>query len=140
MKAFLSLFTRRRPRPLLSQTTQALLSPFSYAPTLPRSHAHHALLLLLLCPLLSAHAAVRFDVFLGYDGILPEASWFPLAFEVQNDGPAFVGVVEISPGQYSQSQTRLVTVELPTGTMKRFVVPVFSPSRHGYNYNWNVRL
>src|SRR5436305_1655684 len=24
--------------------------------------------------------------------------------------------------------------------MKRFVVPVFSPSRYGYNYNWNVRL
>src|SRR6266480_3078351 len=97
MKAFFSLLTRprRRPRPraLRSPNNPPFFSPFPHAPTLPRSHAPHALLLL-LCSLLSAHAAVRFDVFLGYDGILPEASWFPLAFEVQNDGPPFVGVVE----------------------------------------------
>ena len=95
-------------------------------------------LLLLLCSLASARAMVRFDVFLGYDGILPEASWFPVSFEVQNDGPSFTGVVEISPGQFNQSQTRLMTVELPTGTMKRFVVPAYSSSR--FTYNWNARL
>src|SRR2546423_15271171 len=94
--------------------------------------------ILLFCSLASAGAMVRFDVFLGYDGILPEASWFPVSFEVQNDGPSFTGVVEISPGQFNQSQTRLMTVELPTGTMKRFIVPVYSSSR--FTYNWSARL
>lgn len=93
------------------------------------------LFLLFVAP---AMAAVRFDVFLGYDGILPEASWFPVSFEIQNDGPSFNGVIEISPGQFNGSQTRLITVELPTQTMKRFVVPVYSAAR--YTYNWNARL
>src|SRR6266699_1938439 len=94
--------------------------------------------LLLLISLASMQAAVRFDVFLGYDGILPEASWFPVSFEVQNDGAPFTAVVEIAPGQFNQNQTRLMTVELPTGTMKRFVIPVFSASR--FTYNWSARL
>src|SRR6266852_791938 len=58
--------------------------------------------LLLLASATPVRAAVRFDVFLGYDGILPEASWFPVSFEVQNDGPSFTGVVEVSPGQFDQ--------------------------------------
>src|SRR5262249_30447674 len=62
----------------------------------------------------------------------------PVAFEVQNDGPSFAATVEISPGQFNQGQSRLTTVELPTGTMKRFVIPVYSASR--FNYNWNARL
>jgi len=97
-----------------------------------------AVFLLVLASLAPARALVRFDVFLGYDGILPEASWFPVSFEVQNDGAPFIGTVEISPGQFNQSQTRLMTVELPTGTTKRFVIPVFSASR--YTYNWSARL
>src|SRR2546425_8808126 len=87
---------------------------------------------LLLASLAPARAMVRFDVFLGYDGIMPEASWFPVAFEIQNDGPSFTGMVEISPGQFNQNQTRLMAVELPTGTMKRFVVPVYSANRYSY--------
>src|ERR1043166_7739066 len=94
--------------------------------------------LILIGSIASVSAAVRFDVFLGYDGILPEASWFPVSFEVQNDGPSFTGVVEISPGQFNQGQSRLMTVALPTQTMKRFVVPVYSSSR--FAYSWNARL
>src|SRR3954453_3263798 len=67
--------------------------------------------LILIGSIASVGAAVRFDVFLGYDGILPEASWFPVSFEVQNDGPSFTGVVEISPGQFDQGQSRLTTVD-----------------------------
>jgi len=94
--------------------------------------------LILIGSIASVSAAVRFDVFLGYDGILPEASWFPVSFEVQNDGPSFTGVVEISPGQFNQGQSRLMTVDLPSQTMKRFVVPVYSSSR--FAYSWNARL
>ena len=50
-----------------------------------------AVFLLVLASLAPARALVRFDVFLGYDGILPEASWFPVSFEVQNDGAPFIG-------------------------------------------------
>ena len=82
-------------------------------------------------------AALQFDVFLGYDGIVPEASWFPITCEVRNDGPSFSAYFEISSGQFNDSQIRRVPLELPTNTRKRVVVPVFSSSRHG---NWNFRL
>ena len=93
--------------------------------------------LLLFGLLSSAGAAVRFDAFVGHDGIVPEASWFPVTFEVYNDGPSFTGMVEISPNQY-QSQRRFAVVEFPTGTLKRFSIPAFSASR--YNYSWTARL
>lgn len=97
-----------------------------------------AVLYLILLVGLSAQAALQFDVFLGYDGIVPEASWFPVVCEVKNDGPSFTGTVEIEGGSYSQGQTRRLVVELPTGTLKRFVIPVFAASR-GYS-SWDVRL
>src|SRR5881394_609419 len=65
-----------------------------------------------------SNAAVRFDVFLGYDGVVPEASWFPITCEINNDGPSFKGIVEITP-DYGGGQTRREVVELPTGTLKR---------------------
>ncbi|MDB6065354.1 MAG: hypothetical protein JWR26_1562 [Pedosphaera sp.] len=85
-----------------------------------------------------AKAAIQFDVFLGYDFIVPEATWFPIVCEVKNDGPAFTGVIEVSSGSFNQSQTRRVVVELPTGTLKRLVIPVFSTAR--YQSSWDVRL
>ena len=53
-----------------------------------------------------ATAAVRFDVFLGHDQIVPEASWFPITFEVFNDGAPFMGLVEVTPGNYDSTHTR----------------------------------
>ena len=85
-----------------------------------------------------AEAAVRFDVFVGYDGIVPQGSWFPVVFDVANDGPSFVGRVEISPGQFNENQTRYMAVELPTGTTKRFVIPVHSSS--SFMFGWTARL
>ncbi len=79
----------------------------------------------------SARAALQFDVFLGYDGIVPEASWFPMVCEVKNDGPTFTGTVELTSD--NQSQTRRMTVELPTGTLKRLVLPVFS-----FGCRWSI--
>ncbi len=100
------------------------------------------LLLWLLCigggGSISARAALQFDVFMGYDGVVPEASWFPVICEVKNDGPSFTALFELSPGVYNQSQNRTMVVELPTGTLKRFVVPAFSTTR--YNSLWNARL
>ena len=95
-----------------------------------------------LCLVLSlggnVRAALRFDVFLGHDQIVPEASWFPITFEVFNDGAPFMGLVEVSPGNYDSSHTRVLAVELPTGTTKRFTIPAFSSAR--YVGGWNVRL
>jgi hypothetical protein len=85
----------------------------------------------------SSRAAMQFDVFLGYDGVVPEASWFPIVCEVKNDGPSFTGTVEVKGG-YNQDQTLLMSVELPTGTLKRFVLPVFASGR-GYSA-WDVQL
>ncbi len=97
--------------------------------------------LLLLCCLTPppALAAIQFDVFLGYDGIVPEASWFPVVCEVKNDGPTFNGVVELSGGgMFDQSLAIRLPVELPTGTLKRLVIPVFASMR-GTGV-WTVRL
>jgi hypothetical protein len=86
----------------------------------------------------TSRAAVRFDVFLGHDQIVPEASWFPITFEVFNDGAPFMGLVEVTPGNYDSSHTRTMEIELPTGTLKRFTMPAFGSSR--YIGGWNARL
>ena len=87
---------------------------------------------------LTARAALQFDVFLGYDGIVRQASWFPVVCEIKNDGPPFVGTVELDGGRFNQDQVRRAVVELPTGTLKRFVIPVFSTTA-GFG-GWDVRL
>src|ERR1017187_276994 len=78
---------------------------------------------------LTLRAVLQFDVFLGYDWIVPQASWFPVVCEIKNDGPPFVGTVELDGGRFNQGQTRRAVVELPTGTLKRFVLPVFATTR-----------
>src|SRR5437870_3596818 len=67
----------------------------------------------------NAPSAVRLDVFVGHDGIITQGGFFPVTFEVFNDGPAFNGLLELTPGQFGQGQVRQVAVELPTGTLKR---------------------
>lgn len=102
-------------------------------------------LLFALGSLLSAQAALQFDVFLGFDagggtlgGFVPEASWFPVVCEIKNDGPTFKGTIELEGGAYNQGQLRRLEVELPTGTLKRVVIPMFAAAR-GYT-SWNARL
>ena len=102
-------------------------------------------LLIVLCTLGSARAALQFDVFLGFDagggmlgGFVPEASWFPVVCEIKNDGPGFKGTIELQGGAYNQGQLRRLEVELPTGTLKRVVIPMFASAR-GYT-SWNARL
>jgi hypothetical protein len=84
-------------------------------------------------------AAIRVDVFVGYDGIVNQGSFFPAVFEVFNDGPTFKALIELSPSQFGQGQFRQVPVELPTGTLKRFVVPMFSAEQYRLA-SWNVRV
>src|SRR2546422_397030 len=95
---------------------------------------------LLLCGGVTlSRAALQFDVFLGYDGVVPEATWFPVICEIKNDGPSFNGVIEQNGGSFNQGQVHKVEVELPTGTLKRLLLPVFSTTR-GFNTSWDVRL
>src|SRR5205085_7285644 len=81
---------------------------------------------------------LQFDVFLGYDGMVREAAWFPVACEVFNDGPSFNAVFELSAGDFRADQVRRVPLELPTNTRKRFVIPVFASG--GRSYQWTARL
>jgi len=83
-------------------------------------------------------SALQFDVFLGHDGIVREGTWFPVVCELKNDGPPFTAVIEVSASVFSQGQPRRANVELPTGTLKRLVIPVFCTSR-GYA-GWDARL
>ncbi len=86
----------------------------------------------------AASAALQFDVFIGYDGVVRDANWFPVVCEVANDGPAFDGVCEFTSGQFSSGQTRRFRAELPTNTRKRFVIPAFGGG--GRFAAWNARL
>jgi len=98
-------------------------------------------LMLLVGQPIPAHAALQFDVFLGYDSKVREASWFPVTCEVFNDGPTFNAVVELSltaGNGMSSEQVRRVPMEFPTNTRKRFVIPVFATG--GRFYQWNARL
>ena len=84
--------------------------------------------LLLWAGALRAPAAVQFDVFAGYgpganQGVARRSAWFPVVFEVANDGPTFRGEVEL---EQESGQTRLMALELPSGTRKRFTIPVYS--------------
>ncbi len=83
-------------------------------------------------------AELQFDVFLGYDGAVREAAWFPVACEIHNDGPSFNAVFELTAGNIRTEQVRRVPIELPTNTRKRFVIPVFASG--GRFYQWDARL
>jgi hypothetical protein len=75
-------------------------------------------LLTCACPIVSS-AFIQFDVFLGYDGIIPEASWFPIVCEVKNDEPSFNGGWRF-PSFMKDAQKTRTAVELPP-TLKRLV-------------------
>src|SRR4051812_896567 len=97
----------------------------TFSPFASRILRTFALLALLVCAV-AAPAEVIFDVFVGYglgasDGVVAEASFFPVTVEVQNNGPGFNGVVEITGGQFGNGLRRVVPLELPSGTKKRFV-------------------
>ena len=89
-------------------------------------------------PAASTPANIQFDVFPGYDGIVPEATWFPIVCEIKNDGPSFTATIVIKGGQFSQGQVRKTVVELPTKTLKRVVIPVFSSARSFSS--WDLQL
>jgi hypothetical protein len=84
-------------------------------------------------------AAIQFDVFVGYDGITREASWFPVAIEVHNDGPSFNGVIELSSSQFGGEPDRRIPIELPTNTRKRLIVPMFASGGRSSG-QWDARL
>lgn len=83
----------------------------------------------------AARADLQFDVFVGYDQILPEHSWFPVTCELYNDGPSFNAVIEVTAGEWGGGQIRRFPIDLPTHTRKRVVIPVFASARL-----WNARL
>jgi hypothetical protein len=88
---------------------------------------------LLLGVAVPARAELQFDAFVGYglganEGLVAEGCWFPVVFEVYNDGPGFAGVIELNAGPGGQRQR--VAVELPTGTRKRILMPRYSSGRY----------
>lgn len=86
----------------------------------------------------AARAELQFDVFLGYDENVREGAWFPVVFEVMNDGPAFTGVIELGQEGGLRAHSRRQVVELPTGTRKRLTLPAFAPG--GRFTRWEARL
>jgi len=96
------------------------------------------LAILLLGGVAASRAELQLEVFLGYDGTVREASWFPIVCEIRNDGAPFAGVIEVVPNGYGNGQVQRLAVELPTGTLKRVVIPAFAVGR--FQTLWDVRL
>ena len=95
--------------------------------------------LLLACLLYPTFChGLQFDVFVGFGGVVREVSWFPVTCEIMNDGAAFTGTIEISGTHVGGNQKRRLTLELPTNTRKRVVIPVFHAG--GGLASWDGRL
>ena len=92
----------------------------------------------LLVTLSLAPAAVQINVQVGHNGIVREATWFPLQCELRNDGPPISGFIEVATMGLARGSVQRLAMELPTGTLKRVVMPVFAPTR--YQTSWEVRL
>lgn len=76
----------------------------------------------------TAQAKIQFDVFPGYEGRYARAgAWYPVAFEIFNDGPSFDGVVELGDDQTGGYTVR-IPIELPTNTRKIFTSSLFCPT------------
>lgn len=86
----------------------------------------------------SSRAELQFDVFVGLDDRVREGHWFPIAFEILNDGPPFTGTVIVGTETAFDNQQRQFAIELPTGTRKRVVLPVFPTS--GRFSRWEAKL
>ncbi len=96
----------------------------------PKKVIFVSVLAVLLCLATAARAALQFDAFLGYDNIVPERSWFPVTCELQNDGPPFNAVIEVSADEFGRAGlVRRFPIDLPTNTRKRICIPVFSSVR-----------
>ncbi len=73
----------------------------------------------------ASYGKIQFDVFPGYEGRFARAgAWYPVAFEIFNDGPSFDGVVEVSDVQASGYMVR-IPIELPSNTKKVFTTTLF---------------
>jgi hypothetical protein len=78
------------------------------------------------------HAAIQFDIFPGYEAKLARAgAWYPVGFEVFNDGPSFQGVIEIRPDTFSGT-VQQIPIDLPNNTRKRLTVARFCGSASGF--------
>src|SRR5688572_12515884 len=105
-----------------------------------RPGASLLLFLLLACFSFPARAALQFDLHVGYEGKIHEASWFPIVCEVYNDGPSFNAVIEVWGGQFGKDQVREIPVELPTNARKRIVIPMFASGGRFGTGQWNGKL
>ncbi len=73
-------------------------------------------------------AKIQFDVFPGYEGRFARAgAWYPVAFEIFNDGPSFDGVVEVGDIQSGGYSTH-IPIELPANTKKVFTTTLYCPT------------
>ena len=87
----------------------------------------------------TAVAAIQFDAFVGYDSVVRDGAWFPITFELNNDGPALPAVIEITPPGFGNASTYRIPIELTSNTRKRLVIPMFGAAGR-FNGNWDARL
>ena len=75
--------------------------------------------------------------FSWFDGIVPEASWFPVVWRLKTTDLLFRARGRGSAIHLQPGPDRKLIVQLPTGTLKRVTVPVFA---NRGDSSWDVRL
>ena len=139
-----SPFGHRDPSTPAGQTGLRNPIPQPLLPSRPAIPTHIRWIRLLLAfgalalSALPIRAEIQFDVFVGLDDRVREGHWFPIAFEILNDGPPFTGTVVVGTEAALDNQQRLFAIELPTGTRKRVVLPVFPT--FGRFSRWEAKL
>ena len=78
---------------------------------------------------------VQFDIFMGFAGKARQGDWFPVTFEIFNDGSTFDGQVELRP-RFGDNPVYRYDVELTANTRKRFTLSVFGDA----NSVWAAKL
>jgi hypothetical protein len=96
------------------------------------------LLVPLRTPAQNLQPMIQFDMFVGFSGVQPAASWSPITFEIRNDGMPFTGIIELIQEPFDSGVRRSMAVELPTGTTKRVTLPVFFTGN--FSVQWSARL
>lgn len=106
------------------------LGSLQFRGLLNRRGACRRLLTILLSVLLrgaclgASAGGIQFDAFVGYDGFVRPGSWNPVVVEAFNEGPSRGAVVEVSSDRMGAATVR-VSIELPTQSRKRLVIPFF---------------
>ena len=131
-----------RNRPISQDSYRSNMTPKQVATGIPNYGrllflSLAAALLLMAGPECQA-AGPRFDVFPGYGNnfLVPDQGWFPITCELQNDGPAFNAIIEVSAAQMGRGKPAASRWTCPPAPSNASSSPSSPPPNPGTSACW----